>query len=180
MSIVYGLNTVPTNDPFVEFAQNGMKAVTKAANPKTAALVGIFPFHGSRCRRSDLLITVVILVLKLPMWISGRFFQGRNGRGKCISTLTGFVKFFAVWHRRDSMVRIASTVFQLDSFLRHLERIHLQWSAMLSGETKETTSLRMITRSFSPPTSCSRLNVDPRAFELHLAFALPLTGKPAT
>ncbi|KAH0826242.1 cytochrome P450 [Lanmaoa asiatica] len=56
MSIVYGYDTMPTNDPFVEFAENGMKAIIKAANPKTAALLGIFPF-----------------LLKLPTWIPGSF-----------------------------------------------------------------------------------------------------------
>ncbi|KAG8214074.1 cytochrome P450 [Butyriboletus roseoflavus] len=56
MSIVYGYNTEPTNDPFVHFAENGMEAITKAANPKTAALLGIFPF-----------------LLKLPTWIPGSF-----------------------------------------------------------------------------------------------------------
>lgn len=57
MGIVYGYNTEPTNDPFVEFAENGMEAITKAANPKTAALLDIFPFRGYRCTRSDSLLT---------------------------------------------------------------------------------------------------------------------------
>lgn len=47
MSIVYGYNAVPTNDPYVQYAEQGMKAITKAADSKRAALLGLFPFRRS-------------------------------------------------------------------------------------------------------------------------------------
>lgn len=47
MSVVYGHETAPTNDPYVEYAEQGMKAIVKAADPKRAALLGIFPFRRS-------------------------------------------------------------------------------------------------------------------------------------
>ncbi|KAF9227185.1 cytochrome P450 [Gyrodon lividus] len=56
MSIVYGHNPAPTNDPLVEFAEKGMEAIVKAARPETAALLKMFPF-----------------LLKLPTWMPGSF-----------------------------------------------------------------------------------------------------------
>ena len=48
MSVVYGYDAAPTNDPYIEYAEQGMKAISKAVDPKRAALLRIFPF-----RRSD-------------------------------------------------------------------------------------------------------------------------------
>ncbi|KAF9241875.1 cytochrome P450 [Melanogaster broomeanus] len=56
MMILYGHDSAPTNDPFVEFAEKGMDAIVKAARPETAALLNIFPF-----------------LLKLPTWMPGSF-----------------------------------------------------------------------------------------------------------
>lgn len=47
MSVVYGYDTKPTNDPYVEYAEKGTKAISKAADSKRAALLGIFPFRMS-------------------------------------------------------------------------------------------------------------------------------------
>ncbi|KAG6375513.1 cytochrome P450 [Boletus reticuloceps] len=56
MSIVYGYDTAPTNDPYVEYAEQGVKAISKATDPKGAALLAMFPF-----------------LLKLPTWMPGSF-----------------------------------------------------------------------------------------------------------
>ncbi|KAI9571164.1 cytochrome P450 [Boletus coccyginus] len=56
MSVVYGYDVAPTNDPYVEYAEQGVRAISKATNAKSAALLGIFPF-----------------LLKLPTWIPGSF-----------------------------------------------------------------------------------------------------------
>lgn len=47
MSVVYGYDVAPINDPYVEYAEQGVKAISKAADPKRAALLGIFPFRRS-------------------------------------------------------------------------------------------------------------------------------------
>ena len=47
MSVVYGYDAAPTNDPYVEYAEQGVRAISKAADPKRAALLGIFPFRRS-------------------------------------------------------------------------------------------------------------------------------------
>ena len=47
MSIVYGYDTARTNDPYVEYADRGVRAIGKATNPKTAALLGMFPLRRS-------------------------------------------------------------------------------------------------------------------------------------
>ncbi|KAN0091298.1 Cytochrome P450 [Tylopilus felleus] len=54
MSVVYGYDASPTNDRWVEFAEEGMKAISKAADAKRAALLGMFPF-----------------LLRLPTWMPG-------------------------------------------------------------------------------------------------------------
>ncbi|KAF8557651.1 cytochrome P450 [Imleria badia] len=56
MSVVYGYDAAPTNDPYVDYAEQGMKAISKAVDSKRAALLGIFPF-----------------LLKLPTWMPGSF-----------------------------------------------------------------------------------------------------------
>ncbi|KAF8552838.1 cytochrome P450 [Imleria badia] len=56
MSVVYGYDAAPTNDPYVEYAEQGLKAISKAADSKRAALLGIFPF-----------------LLRLPTWMPGSF-----------------------------------------------------------------------------------------------------------
>ena len=45
MSVVYGYDAAPTNDPYVEYAEQGMKAISKATDSKRAALLGVFPFR---------------------------------------------------------------------------------------------------------------------------------------
>ncbi|KAG9316767.1 cytochrome P450 [Chiua virens] len=56
MSIVYGYDTAPTNDPYVEYVERGIKVVAKAAEAKRAALLEMFPF-----------------LLRLPAWMPGSF-----------------------------------------------------------------------------------------------------------
>ncbi|KIJ18569.1 hypothetical protein PAXINDRAFT_167162 [Paxillus involutus ATCC 200175] len=56
VSIVYGHDPAPTNDPLVGLAEKGMEAIVKCARPETAALLQIFPF-----------------LLKLPTWMPGSF-----------------------------------------------------------------------------------------------------------
>ncbi|KAN0078124.1 Cytochrome P450 [Tylopilus felleus] len=56
MSVVYGYDTSPTNDPWVEYAERAMKALSKAADPKSTALLRRFPF-----------------LLRLPTWMPGSF-----------------------------------------------------------------------------------------------------------
>ena len=55
MSVVYGYDASPTNDRWVEFAEEGMKAISKAADAKRAALLGMFPFR--RFRRMSYSLT---------------------------------------------------------------------------------------------------------------------------
>ena len=45
MSVVYGYDAVPTNDPYVAYCERGMKAIVKSFDPKRAALLGTFPFR---------------------------------------------------------------------------------------------------------------------------------------
>lgn len=47
MSVVYGYDAAPTNDPYVAYAEEGLRAISKAADAKRAALLGIFPFRKS-------------------------------------------------------------------------------------------------------------------------------------
>jgi hypothetical protein len=47
MSVVYGYDVAPINDPYVEYAEQGVKAISKAADPKRVALLEIFPFRRS-------------------------------------------------------------------------------------------------------------------------------------
>ncbi|KAH0828014.1 cytochrome P450 [Lanmaoa asiatica] len=72
MSIVYGYDTA-TNDPYVEYAERGIKAIAKAADSKRAALLGLFPF-----------------LLKLPTWVPGSF-KAEAEEAKLYAT--GFRKF---------------------------------------------------------------------------------------
>ena len=48
MSVVYGYDTSPINDPWVKYVQRAAKAVSKAVDPKRGALLGMFPFRRFR------------------------------------------------------------------------------------------------------------------------------------
>jgi len=73
MSIVYGYNIQPTNDPYVEYAEQGTRAIAKAVDPKRAALLRLFPF-----------------LLSLPTWMPGSF---KAEAAEAKKYATGFRKF---------------------------------------------------------------------------------------
>lgn len=82
MSIVYGYDTKPTNDPYVDYAEKGLKAILKAADAKRAALLGIFPFRRSHHTSSD-------SMTEFPSspettYVDARLVQSGSGQGKVL------------------------------------------------------------------------------------------------
>ena len=88
MSIVYGYTTQPTNDPYVEYAEQGTRAIAKAVDPKRAALLRLFPFR--RSHRTNDNITDSFQVLRLPTWVPGSF---KAEAAEAKKYATGFRRF---------------------------------------------------------------------------------------
>lgn len=92
MSVVYGYDTRPTDDPYVEYAEKGVKAISKATDPKKAALLKIFPF-----RRFIACMIFRLISSSSPetTYMDARFTQGGSGRGK---TLCNWVSPRSFWN----------------------------------------------------------------------------------
>lgn len=81
MSIVYGYDTVPKNDPYVDYCEKGTKVISKAADSKRAALLGIFPFR--MCHHIICPLTEFFSSLETT-YMDARIIQSGSGRGKML------------------------------------------------------------------------------------------------
>lgn len=51
MSIVYGYETAPRDDPIITIVERAVKLAVESIRPEVAAILGLFPFSKLRCAR---------------------------------------------------------------------------------------------------------------------------------
>jgi len=51
MSIVYGYETAPRDDPIISIVERAVKLAVESIRPEVAAVLGLFPFSKLRCAR---------------------------------------------------------------------------------------------------------------------------------
>jgi len=128
MSIVYGYDTAPKNDPYVDYCEKGTKVIAKAADPKRAALLRIFPF-----------------LLKLPAWMPGSF-KAEAAEAKCYATGFRKVLFGMAIERMGSGTGVPSMISdavrrnEVNGNLPEVTLAIRNTSSVAYGAASETTS----------------------------------------
>ena len=81
MSVVYGYDTSPTNDPWVEYAERAVNAVSKGLDLKSDVLLRVFPFR--RFRHMNYSLTEFHSSPEIP-YMDARLVQSRSGSIKAL------------------------------------------------------------------------------------------------
>lgn len=100
MDVVYGIEVLPTNDPYVEAAEKGIASVSEAAKPGTF-LVDFLPLRKYDLPFVGTFKDDMYVVKYIPSWMPGAGFQHKARESK---TLADFVREAPFAALKDALV----------------------------------------------------------------------------
>ena len=122
MSVVYGYDVASTNDPYVEYAEQGVRAISKATDAKKAALLGIFPF--CRSYRTSYPLTEFRSSPETT-YMDSWFVQGRSCPVKALCNRFSQSSFWNGVRTNGAHFLLPSNKAAIRNFPRHLGLEHL-------------------------------------------------------